>query len=94
MLKNLRVLVVLMLTVFSLSAGIFVSGCTSYATPEQLARIAELEREIGALESAIQTKQSQIGTLDRQISAQEAKLDQCAKDKELVKQRLANWKGN
>jgi hypothetical protein len=32
--------------------------------------------------------------LDRQISAQEAKLEQCAKDKELVKQRLANWKGN
>ncbi len=90
---KLRMSIVLMLTIVSFSSGLFLSGCTSYATPEQLARISELEREISSLESAIQTKQSQIGTLDRQISAQEAKLDQCAKDKELVKQRLANWKG-
>ena len=90
--KVLRTPVVLILAIVAMSAGVLVSGCTSYATPEQLARISELEREISALESAIQTKQSQIGTLDRQISAQEAKLDQCAKDKELVKQRLANWK--
>lgn len=92
--KKLRKSVVLVCATAILAAGAVLSGCTSYATPEQLARIAELEREITALESAIQTKQSQIGTLDRQISAQEAKLEQCAKDKELVKQRLANWKGN
>jgi peptidoglycan hydrolase CwlO-like protein len=92
--KKLRKSVVLVCATAILSAGAVLSGCTSYATPEQLARISELEREITALESAIQTKQSQIGTLDRQISAQEAKLEQCAKDKELVKQRLANWKGN
>lgn len=78
----------------TLRGGAIFSGCTSYATPEQLARIAELEREISTLESTIQTKQSQLGTVDRQISAQDVKLDQCAKDKELVKQRLANWKGN
>lgn len=92
--KTLRQSVVLWFAVASLGAGAILAGCTSYATPEQLARISELEREISSLESAIQTKQSQIGTLDRQISAQEAKLDQCAKDKELVKQRLATWKGN
>ncbi|MDX9758422.1 MAG: hypothetical protein RBU27_04595 [Bacteroidota bacterium] len=92
--KKLRNSVVLACAAAILAGGTFLSGCTSYATPEQLARISELEREISALESAIQTKQSQIGTLDRQISAQEAKLEQCAKDKELVKQRLANWKGN
>ncbi len=77
-----------------LIGGAFISGCTSYATPEQLARISELEREISSLEATIQTKQAQIGTVERQISGQQAKLDQCAKDKELVKQRLANWKGN
>ena len=92
--EKFRKSVVLLLTVAALGASVGFSACTSYATPEQLARIAELEREINALESAIQTKQSQIGTLDRQISAQEAKLEQCAKDKELVKQRLANWQGN
>jgi outer membrane murein-binding lipoprotein Lpp len=92
--KTLRQSVVLWFAVASLGAGAILSGCTSYATPEQLARISELEREISSLESSIQAKQSQIGTLDRQISAQEAKLDQCAKDKELVRQRLANWKGN
>jgi outer membrane murein-binding lipoprotein Lpp len=92
--EKLRKSVVLLLAAAALGTGIGFSGCTSYATPEQLARIAELEREINALESTIQTKQSQIGTLDRQISAQEAKLEQCAKDKELVKQRLANWQGN
>lgn len=83
-----------LLFVLTISGGAMFSGCTSYATPEQLNRIAELEREISTLEQSIQTKQSQIGTIERQISAQEAKLDQCAKDKELVKQRLANWKGN
>ncbi|HOJ05441.1 MAG TPA: hypothetical protein PK916_15690 [Bacteroidota bacterium] len=92
--RKLRKSVVLFCAAAILAGGGLISGCTSYATPEQLARIAELEREISALESAIQTKQSQIGTLDRQISAQEAKLEQCAKDKELVRQRLANWKGN
>jgi outer membrane murein-binding lipoprotein Lpp len=92
--KKLRNSVVLVCAAAILAGSAFVSGCTSYATPEQLARISELEREISAIESAIQTKQSQIGTLDRQISAQEAKLEQCAKDKELVKQRLANWTGN
>lgn len=90
---KLRIPLVLLLVLVISSAGVLVSGCTSYATPEQLARISELEREINALESAIQQKQSQIGTIDRQISSQEAKLDQCAKDKELVRQRLANWKG-
>lgn len=92
--EKLRKSVVLILAAAALSSGAMFTGCTSYATPEQLARIAELEREINALESAIQTKQTQIGTLDRQISAQDAKLEQCAKDKELVRQRLANWKGN
>lgn len=77
-----------------LVSGAFVTGCTSYATPEQLARISELEKEISSLEASIQGKQAQIGTVERQISSQQAKLDQCAKDKELVKQRLANWKGN
>ncbi len=91
--RKLRKSVVLICAAAILGGGSLISGCTSYATPEQLARITELEREISALESAIQSKQSQIGTLDRQISAQEAKLEQCAKDKELVKQRLANWKG-
>lgn len=91
---KLRKSVVLIAVTVAMSAGVLLSSCTSYATPEQLARISELEREINALNSAIQTKQSQIGTLDRQISAQEAKLEQCAKDKELVKQRLANWQGD
>ena len=91
---KLRKSVVLIAVTVAMSAGVLFSSCTSYATPEQLARISELEREINALNSAIQTKQSQIGTLDRQISAQEAKLEQCAKDKELVKQRLANWQGD
>ena len=92
--QKLRKSVAVMVLTAILGAGAVFSGCTSYATPEQLARIAELEREINALQSAIQTKQSQLSTIDRQISAQEAKLDQCAKDKELVKQRLANWQGN
>ena len=92
--KTLRIPVILLMMVVLLGAGALVSGCTSYATQEQLEQIAKLGREISALESAIQSKQSQIGSTDRQISAQEAKLDQCARDKELVKQRLANWKGN
>lgn len=91
--EKLRRSVVLIAVMAVVGAGVLVSGCTSYATPEQLARISELEREIGALESAIQTKQSQIGSLDREISAQNAKLEQCAKDKELVRQRLASWQG-
>jgi outer membrane murein-binding lipoprotein Lpp len=91
--EKLRRSVVLIAVMAVVGAGVLMSGCTSYATPEQLARISELEREIGALESAIQTKQSQIGSLDREISAQNAKLEQCAKDKELVRQRLASWQG-
>jgi septal ring factor EnvC (AmiA/AmiB activator) len=91
--QNFRNSVAVVLFAALIGAGAVFSGCTSYATPEQLARIAELEREINSLQSAIQTKQSQLSTIDRQISAQEAKLDQCAKDKELVKQRLANWQG-
>lgn len=92
--QNLRNSVTVALFAVLIGAGALFSGCTSYATPEQLARIAELEREINSLQAAIQTKQSQLSTIDRQVSAQEAKLDQCAKDKELVKQRLANWQGN
>ncbi len=92
--KKLRTFAVLFFSTVILAGGAMMSGCTSYATPEQLARISELEREIASIESSIQGLQSQIGTLDRQISAQDAKLDQCAKDKELVQQRLSNWKGN
>ncbi len=92
--KKLRSQVVLLLAIAAFAGGIMLSGCTSYATQEQLDRIRQLEREISSLESSIQNKQSQIGSVDRQISATEAKLDQCAKDKELVKQRLSNWKGN
>ena len=92
--QNLRNSVAVLLFAALFGAGALFSGCTSYATPEQLSRIAELQREINSLQSAIQTKQSQISTVDRQISNQEAKLDQCAKDKQIVKQRLANWQGN
>ena len=92
--SKFRKTAVALLIGLSLTGSAFMTGCTSYATPEQLARIAELQKEISALESTIQSKQAQVGTVDRQISAQQAKLDQCAKDKELVKQRLANWKGN
>jgi phage shock protein A len=91
--NTLRKPVVLFLALVLLGSGALVTGCTSYATPEQLARITELEREITSLEASIQTKQAQLGTLDRQIQAQEAKLAECAKDKELVKQRLASWQG-
>ncbi|MDH7515065.1 MAG: hypothetical protein QHI48_04205 [Bacteroidota bacterium] len=84
---------VLFMAIVTLGGAAMISGCTSYATQEQLDRIRQLEREISSLEASIQNKQSQIGSLDRQISATDAKLDQCAKDKQLVKQRLANWKG-
>jgi outer membrane murein-binding lipoprotein Lpp len=92
--KKLRTSALILLSCVVVGSGAIVSGCTSYATPEQLQRISALEREISSLEQSIQQKQGVIGGIDRQISAQEAKLDQCAKDKDLVRQRLANWKGN
>ncbi len=91
---RLRKPALVLLSCLIVGGGSFFSGCTSYATPEQLERISALEREINSIEQSIQQKKGVIAGIDRQIAAQEAKLDQCARDKDLVRQRLANWKGN
>jgi outer membrane murein-binding lipoprotein Lpp len=74
------------------SFGFLLSGCSSEATPEQLSKIKELEAEVISLNQSITAKESDKAGLERDISAIESKLQDCEKEKQLVKERLATWK--
>ncbi|HEY5616104.1 MAG TPA: hypothetical protein VIL52_08765 [Bacteroidota bacterium] len=71
----------------SLMAAVL-SGCSSKPSAEELQQLEALKSEISSLESRISALESEKASLTRSIAEKTAMIDQCAKDKALVEQRL------
>ena len=75
-----------------LIAGCFLAavlaGCSSKPSAEELQQLEALKAEVASLENRLSTLESEKASLTRAIAEKDAKLDQCAKDKALVEQRL------
>ncbi len=68
-------------------AGSFTfTGCGP--SQEELQQLADLKAEVKSLETELNELKSQKAELQRAIAEKEAKLEQCAKDKEATKANL------
>ncbi|PIU45799.1 MAG: hypothetical protein COS95_01835 [Ignavibacteriales bacterium CG07_land_8_20_14_0_80_59_12] len=67
-------------------------GCTRHPSEEEMTQLNSLKAEVTSLQNQISSKQQEKASLQSQISDKDSKLQQCATDKELVQQRLQNWK--
>lgn len=81
-----------LLVVGMLTCSLMVSGCTSRASEEEMKQLNDLKAEVASLNKDISQKERDKAALDREVAEKDGKLQQCAKDKELVQQRLQNWK--
>jgi septal ring factor EnvC (AmiA/AmiB activator) len=64
------------------------SGCTKYASEEELAQLGKLKQEVASMETNVNTLKSEKTKLEREIAEKNAKLEQCAKDKAETKANL------
>ncbi|MGB9773081.1 MAG: hypothetical protein ACP5JH_03455 [Bacteroidota bacterium] len=67
-------------------------GCTRHPSEEEMAQLNALKSEVTSLQNEISSKQQEKAALQREIAVKDGKLQQCAKDKEIVQQRLKDWK--
>ncbi len=67
------------------------TDCTAKITEEQLMQLQELRKKESQLNQEISTKQSEISRIERELNSKKAELDNCNKDREFVKQKLAQW---
>ncbi len=75
-----------------LTASFVFSGCTSRASEEEMKQLSDLKAEVASLNKDISQKERDKAALEREVAEKDGKLQQCNKDKELVKTRLQNWK--
>jgi septal ring factor EnvC (AmiA/AmiB activator) len=77
--------------------GLFViavlfAGCTRHPSEEEMKQLNDLKAEVASLEKQVSDRQGAKANLEKQIAAKDDKLKWCAGEKEIVKQRVANWK--
>lgn len=83
-------------TAVGLSSVILISsmsftGCTPKITEEQLARLQELRKQEKQINADISARQNEISKIEGEIKARQTVLNDCNKDMEFVKQKLAQW---
>lgn len=86
MVKN-RFTKVVLLTGVLFAGSLGLIGCGGLSD-EQIAQINALKAEVSSLETEVANLKSQKATLERQVGEINAKLEQCAKDKEITKRNL------
>ncbi|MBE2280355.1 MAG: hypothetical protein IAE91_08190 [Ignavibacteriaceae bacterium] len=62
--------------------GIFVTGCTSYASEEQLAALEQLKREVRSAQDNLDALKKEKANIESEISKKNAKLEECNKLKQ------------
>jgi outer membrane murein-binding lipoprotein Lpp len=75
-----------------LTASVMLSGCTSRASEDEMKQLNDIKAEIISLTKDISQKERDKAALGREVEEKDGKLQQCTKDKELIKSRLQNWK--
>lgn len=77
------------LAVVFLAGSLTFTGCGGVGE-EELAQLNALRSEVSSLGEEVNSLKSEKTKLEREIAEIEAKLDQCAKDKEATAQMLKN----
>jgi septal ring factor EnvC (AmiA/AmiB activator) len=71
-----------------LLVGAFGNSACGGVSDEEMAQLEALRSEVGALESEINQLKSEKTKLEREIAEQNAKLEQCARDKAETQKNL------
>ena len=85
--KNIQKQVSSVLAV-ALCAGMLSFTACSGVSEEQIAELQALQSEVKSLEKEVNSLKSEKTKLEREIAEQNAKLDQCAKDKAETEENL------
>jgi len=72
----------------SLVMAIAMTGCGSKPSADELKQLDDLKAEVVSLEKEIASKESEKAQLQRAMTEKDAQLTQCAKDREVLQQRL------
>lgn len=75
------------LAVALIAGSMGVAGCSG-VSEEQMAELEALKQEVKSLEKEVNEMKAEKTKLKREIAEKQAKLDQCAKDKEATKENL------
>jgi septal ring factor EnvC (AmiA/AmiB activator) len=73
------------LAVLAMVTSLFLVGCTSKPTDEELRQLDALKAEVSSLENQIAAKEKEKANLEKQIAEKNGKLQQCQSDKDAVK---------
>ncbi len=68
--------------------AIHLSGCSAGLSDEQITQVTAMKAEVQSLESEVKSLKEQKASLERSVGELNAKLEQCAKDKEATKKNL------
>ncbi len=80
------------LVVGMFTASLTLTGCSSRVSEEEMKQLNDLKAEVVSLNKEVGQKERDKAALEREVAEKDGKLQQCAKDKELVQSRLQNWK--
>lgn len=69
-------------------AGMILAGCASRPNEAELKQLEALKAEVVSLEKEVAARESEKAELLKAIADNNAKLEECAKEKNLVQQRL------
>lgn len=73
------------------SAGIFgLTGCGGGPSEEEMAQLESLRQEVNTLNSDVTAMRGEKTRFEREIGEKNAKLEQCARDKEETRRNLEN----
>ena len=89
---SLRKSVPLFSAVALLALAVLIGGCTRRPSAEEMRQLNDLKAEVASLEKQVSERQGAKANVEKQIAAKDDKLKWCASEKEIVAQRVANWK--
>jgi outer membrane murein-binding lipoprotein Lpp len=71
-----------------ISGGLFVGGCSSSPSDEELAQLDALRREVASLQGKVDEARRDKAGMEKQIAEKNGKIQQCQADQEAVKKGL------
>lgn len=73
------------IAVLTLSASLFIAGCTSKPSAEELRQLNDLKAEVTSLEKQIAEQERVKANLEKEVAEKNGQLQQCQADKDAVK---------
>jgi septal ring factor EnvC (AmiA/AmiB activator) len=71
--------------VLAFATSLFIVGCTSKPTDEELRQLNDLKAQVTSLEKQIADKEKEKANLEKEIAEKNGRLQQCQADKDAVK---------